>query len=186
MPRRGASTRGGGDVTLVTSGTGAITSGGAASDMLAANLSLTAGSGGIGASGNPLTMSVATLTTDTNDAADGRQFLSEADALTIAAGGLNAGANTITLADGAFVLGGSERVADASLLEVATDATFRLADFNETIAGLSGSGTVENESGSAGTGTLTINMPRLTVIRVDFTSAVNSTSFRKTLDSTMA
>jgi hypothetical protein len=161
---------GGGDVTLATSGTGAILSGGATVDIAAANLSLAAGSGGIGASGNPLAMSAATLTTDTNDAADGPQFLSAADALTIAADGFNAGTSTITLADGTFVLGGSERVADASLLDVATDATFRLANFNETIAGLRGAGIVENESGTAGTGTLTINVPRL--IRVDFTSKV--------------
>lgn len=90
-------------VRLNAAGSGGVVSGTAATDILASVLSITAGSAGIGASGNPLALSVATLTTDTNDATDAAQFLSELDSLTVESSDLDAGTAAITLAGGLFV-----------------------------------------------------------------------------------
>ena len=94
----------GGDVTITLNG--AVTSGGADADIRADDVSITAGPGGIGSNSNPLILSATTLTTDTNDATDGNQFLSqvlsESDTVTIASGDLDAGTGTITLIDDTF------------------------------------------------------------------------------------
>jgi autotransporter-associated beta strand protein len=109
----------GGDVTLSLNpaGTGAVTSGTAATDLAADDLAIIAGSGGIGSGGNPLTLAVTTLTTDTNDASDGAQFLSEADVLAITTADLDAGTATITLAGGTFLTaaGGSDMLSNVTV-----------------------------------------------------------------------
>src|SRR5439155_15657265 len=85
----------GGNVTLVTnaSGSGAITSGTATPDVSGANLSLTAGSGGIGASGNALVLSGTALFTTTGGNAN--QFLSAIGSTTVGFLGMSAGTGTI-------------------------------------------------------------------------------------------
>ena len=121
-----------GNVTLSTSGTGGIISGTATTDIIAAELSLTAGSGGIGTSGNPLIMDVDSLTTAT----DGPQLLQETNSLTIAASGLDAHSQTITLVSGTFALVGAERIDDDSPLSL-DGATLKLNGFDETLGGMS-------------------------------------------------
>ena len=69
--------------------------------MTANNLVITAGSGGIGTAANPLRTAVATLAA-TATSADIN--LIEADSLTIASGGLDAGSATIQLEGGTFTL----------------------------------------------------------------------------------
>ena len=123
-------------ITLNGAGSGSVVSGGAATDITADDVSITGGSGGIGTSGNPLTMSATTLTTDTNDAADGAQFLSELNSLTIAAADLDASTSTITLNSGTFLTS-----ATGSILSPVTIAS------GATLGGTGTSGTVTANSG---------------------------------------
>ncbi|MBN8419890.1 MAG: autotransporter-associated beta strand repeat-containing protein [Verrucomicrobia bacterium] len=83
--------------------------------------------------------------------------------------GVNAIAGSITIGDGTtsavLKLINADQIADTSILTFngsgATAGIFRLNNKNETIGGLSstgGAGIVENESGSAATATLTVNV----------------------------
>jgi len=98
---------GGGDVTIAlnASGTGGVVSGTATTDIIANSLSITAGSGGIGTSGNPLAIAAMTLVTDTDNSADGPQFLRELDSVSIGSADLNAGTAPVTLSGGTFFTG---------------------------------------------------------------------------------
>src|SRR5204862_2343907 len=121
--------------TLLTNvvGSGAITSGTAAVDISGANVSLTAGSGGIGASGNPLIVLATNLNATTGG--NGNQFLSASGSTTIDATGLSAGTGTIELDAGTFTLGGSHRINDSTKLNV-NGATLAIGANNETVGGL--------------------------------------------------
>jgi autotransporter-associated beta strand protein len=126
----------GGNVTLTTSGAGAIRSGTAGTDITvgAGTISLNAGSGGIGANGNPLVLAGANL--DTATTGNGNQFLSANGAITINASGLSAGTGAIELGGaGTFSLSGSNRINDSSGLQV-NGATFSIGSYNETISTL--------------------------------------------------
>ncbi|MCX7423287.1 MAG: FG-GAP-like repeat-containing protein [Planctomycetia bacterium] len=144
----------GGNVSLSNSGTGAITSGTAPNDIIANRVSLISGSGGIGVSGNPLSFDANQLVT--NSSGNANQFLKEAGSVLIDVAGLTAGTGTIQFSGGTFTLNGSNRIADSTLLDVPSGATFKLNGFLETIAGLTGSGSVLNGSGSLGN--LTLNL----------------------------
>ena len=143
----------GGSVSLTTGGSGAIISGDAASDIHGAGVALTSGTGGVGTLSNPLTLNAQTLTSGL--AGNANQFFSEVDDVTIEATGLSAGTGTITFLSGTFRLGGSDRISDDSPVVVASDATLQLNGFNESLASLSGSGSVIN--GSAAAASLTTN-----------------------------
>jgi autotransporter-associated beta strand protein len=124
-----------GVVSLVTSSTGhgAIISGSATVDVKGANLRLSAGSGGLGTAGNPLVFLATNVTAMTGGS--GNQFLSASGSTTIDATGLSASAGTIELDGGTFILGGSDRIADNTKLNV-NGATFDISTFNETVAGI--------------------------------------------------
>ena len=143
----------GGNVSLINSGTGSITSGSAPNDIIANRVSLTSGSGGIGLSGNPLNFDANQLVTSSSGNAD--QFINEAGSVLIDAAGLTAGTGTIQFSGGAFTLNGSDRIADSTVLQVPSGATVKLNGFLETVAGLTGNGSVLN--GSATAGSLTLN-----------------------------
>ena len=130
---------------------GGIVSGTAAIDVTANSLILAAGVAGIGTSDNPLTMSVATLITNTCDA-NANQFLSEADTVTVL--GLDACTGTITLSSGRFTLGGDEVIHDISDVTINSSAVLDLGGFSETIDALAGSGTVTN----SGLGSVTLTV----------------------------
>jgi len=62
-----------------------------------------------------------------------------------------AAANAVTVQAGTLRLGASDRLADGATIGVASGAAFDLANFNETVAGISGPGTI-----ALGTGRLTL------------------------------
>jgi hypothetical protein len=125
-----------GSVTLSAdpAGSGAIRStSSAAAVVLAASVSLFAGSGGIGASGNPLIVSAANLNTAT--AGNGNQFLAAAGSTNIDPTGLSAGTGTIELDGGTFALAGDDRIDDNSTLRIAR-GTFDIGASSDTIGSL--------------------------------------------------
>uniref|UniRef100_UPI00313B3424 autotransporter-associated beta strand repeat-containing protein n=1 Tax=Sphingomonas sp. OTU376 TaxID=3043863 RepID=UPI00313B3424 len=63
-----------------------------------------------------------------------------------------AAANTVTVQGGTLRLGASDRLADTAVVGVASGANFDLATYNETLAGISGTGTI-----ALGTGHLTLS-----------------------------
>ncbi len=139
----------GGDVSLTTSGTGAITTGdNTGSDLTADDVTLNAGSNGIGSTTNFLRLAATTVTATTSG--NGGISLVEADSVTIASDGLSAGTATITLGAGTFTLGGSDRIDNASDVNVAGGAKLGLSTFNETIDQL-----ILNDGSVDGSGTLT-------------------------------
>jgi autotransporter-associated beta strand protein len=138
-----------GNVTLLTNsaGAGSITSGSSSTAVTAANLSLTAGSGGIGTSANPFHFIAASI--DTTTGGNGNQFLgTDNSPTTIDPAGLAAGTGTIEL-DGPnpLVLGGSDRVTDSTKLSI-NGGSFAISTFNETVAGLTlASGSITGTTG---------------------------------------
>ncbi len=147
-----------GNVSLMLnpSGSGAIISGGAMEDIRAVVVTISAGSGGVGESLNPLAINADFLNSSTSG--NGDQVISEVNKvndLTIGTSGLNAGTGTIHLDSGVFKLDGSDRINDGTVLSVGPSATFQLNGFAETLGGLSDSGSVINGSSTAGG--LTIN-----------------------------
>ncbi|MGV3609298.1 MAG: beta strand repeat-containing protein, partial [Planctomycetaceae bacterium] len=141
----GTLSTGAGNSATLNAGLGSILSGTTATDVIAGTISLVAGAGGIGASGNPLTLSGTNLNSTTSG--NGNQFFSTSGALTIDATGLSAGTGTIQLDAGTFTLGGSNRINDNSKLNV-NSATFTIGNNSETIDTLTlTSGSV---TGSAG------------------------------------
>lgn len=147
------------NVTLVTGTTrGVTTSDTAGTDIVAADLAITAGSLGIGSSSFPLRLSTTGLTASTPS---GGQFLVATTPTTITAGGLSAGAGTITLADGTFALGGPERIDEASKLDLSSGAVVRLNGFDETVGELTGRSGSRVVNGSATSATLTLNLSSL-------------------------
>ena len=130
----------GGDLTLRTGNGGSVVADGTGLDVSAGTVSILTGLG-IGTSANPLRMNASFLTTNTS-ATNAGQFLSEFDAVTIAASGLNAGTGTINLVDGLFVSGGAERIRDVSSVVVGLDATLDFQGHSETIANLSNNGSL--------------------------------------------
>jgi autotransporter-associated beta strand protein len=127
-------------LTVVSGGSGGITSGEAALDISAASLALGAGAGGVGATDNPLTFDVSSVTAGTGG--NGAMFLREANSLTVGGAGLNAGSSPIYLAGGTFSLGGPDRIADTSPIWVLPGAVLDLNGSGETIGSLSGGGNV--------------------------------------------
>ena len=94
----------GGDVSLTTSGTGAITSSdNTGTDLTAGTVTLTAGLGGIATSTNFLRLAATTVTASTTSNASIN--LAEADSVTIGTGDLNAGTGTTTIGGGTFLTG---------------------------------------------------------------------------------
>ncbi|MDA1230781.1 MAG: hypothetical protein O2856_08405, partial [Planctomycetota bacterium] len=116
--------------------------------ITATNLSLAAGSAGIGTSGAPLMFDALNLNATTTG--NGNQFLSELNSATINATGLNAGSGTITLSSGMFILGASERINNSAKVNVSGGATLDLGRYAETISQL-----ILSEGNVAGAGTLT-------------------------------
>ncbi len=103
-----------GDVTLTTSGTGAITTGdNTGTDITGDDLSLSAGSNGIGTTTNFLRLAATTLVATTSG--NGSINLVEADSVTIAAGGLNAGTGTIALGGGQNITASTVSIQGATL-----------------------------------------------------------------------
>ena len=120
-----------GNVTLTTSGTGAITSTTSATDITvgAGTTSLNAGSGGIGASGSPIMLSGTNL--DATTSGNGNEFLSVVGSITIDSTGLNAGTGTVELDGGTFTLDGNNLINTSATLNV-IGATVAIGAFNET------------------------------------------------------
>ena len=141
-------------IALNNSGTGAVISGGETTDITAGDLVITAGSGGIGASGNPLTTTVLTLLTDTDDTNDGAQFLSEFDTLDTT--GLRTGTAALQLDGGTFarMAPTTNIISDTADVTISAGATYDTTGGDETIDGLSGSGTF---TGSGATLTVGFN-----------------------------
>lgn len=135
-------------IALNSTGTGGVAAGAAAIDIFADHLDITAGTDGIGAVSNLLKFDANTVTTVTGN--DGSQYLSEANSVTIASSGLNAGTGTILVQSGTFNLGGSGRIADTSSFTV-DGAMFAIAAFDETVATL----TLQSGSITGTTGILT-------------------------------
>jgi hypothetical protein len=90
----------GGNITLTVSGTGAITSGGAATEILGGAVSLTSGSGGIGAAGNSITIDGSTLSVTTGGNADAH--ISEANTVELTS--VSTGTGTSFLVSGTFTV----------------------------------------------------------------------------------
>ena len=148
-----------GVVTLTNNGTTAgsdILSASASSLISAATLNLTTDSGTIGDSILALQFDVSTLTANSS-AANSAQYLSEVNTVAIGTTGLNAGTGTVTLSSGTFSLPAANRINDSTTLAIDSGASFQMKGFSETIGGLNGAGTVENESGLANTSTLTVS-----------------------------
>ena len=126
----------GGNVTLTTSGTGAITSGTATPDIDAGagTITLGAGSGGIGADGNPLAVSSSNPSAlNSSTTGDADQFLAATDSIGLA--GLSAGSGTVTLAVGTFTLSGPDCIQATSNVDVTGGATLAIQGFDNTVAG---------------------------------------------------
>ncbi len=140
-----------GAAVTLSGGDNGIVSGTAAIDVTAESLIVAAGVAGIGSSDNPLTMSVATLITNTCDA-NADQYLSEADSVTVL--GLDACLGTITLSSGTFTLGGSEVIHNVTDVTINSPAVLDLGGFSESIDELAGSGTVTN----SGLGAVTLTV----------------------------
>jgi autotransporter-associated beta strand protein len=101
------------------------------SDIVANALDLQCASlGNIGA--GDLNLAVAALTTNTA-AANGNQFVSEADIVSVSS--IDAGSGVIQLNDGAFTLAASDVLADVSSLDV-SGATLALGAFSDCVAGV--------------------------------------------------
>jgi hypothetical protein len=98
------------------------------------------------------TIDVNLSTSNITTSSSGNQFLQDAVTGTIGSAGLNAGSNTISLGSGTFALGGMNRIAASSILDV--ESLFQLKGFSETIGGLTGAGSVTNGAGTAATLTL--------------------------------
>lgn len=126
----GTLSTGAGNSATLNVANGAILSGSAANDVVAGSISLTAGFGGIGAAGNPLTVSGTNLSSITTSSSS--QFLATSGSITIDATGFNAGAGTIQLDAGTFNLGGSNRINDNTKLNV-NSATFDIGNNSETV-----------------------------------------------------
>ena len=121
-----------GNVTLTTSGTGAITSTTGATDITvgAGTISLNAGSGGIGASGSPVNVSGTNL--DATTSGNGNQFLTAVGSITIDPTGLTAGTGTVELDGGTFTLADNNPINANANLNV-NGATFVVGAFSETV-----------------------------------------------------
>ncbi len=110
------------NVTQTTSGIG----------LSVTNLNITAPTG-IGFNGQPLTLDVTTLTTNSSGA-NGDQFLDDAGTAQLAsADALNAGSGTVELDGGAFQLTVDDAVASVSNLSVRAGATFDLNGQVDTV-----------------------------------------------------
>ncbi|WP_373651232.1 hypothetical protein [Schlesneria sp. DSM 10557] len=144
-----------GNLILRTGGGGAVFADASGLDLSAHTVSIYAGSG-IGTSDHPLRMNATFLTTIMSNTNAG-QFLSEFDTVTIAPTGLSAGAGTIHLVEGEFLLGGSERINNSSSVDVGTAATLNLQNFSETVASVSGSGSLVLGTSLLDTTSLSLN-----------------------------
>jgi autotransporter-associated beta strand protein len=130
-------------------GTGGIFSGNAANDVNAATLSLTAGSSGIGSGGNPLSFDADFVDATTTASPI---YLGEANSVIVGSSGLNAGSAMIHLETGLFTLGGVDRIANSSGVEVVTGATFSLNGKSETVGSIAGGGSLILGAGTLTTG----------------------------------
>ncbi|MFS2108614.1 autotransporter-associated beta strand repeat-containing protein [Sphingomonas sp. Sphisp140] len=132
------------DTATVSVATGSTLNLGANSDTVAA-LSL----GGTLAGTGTLTAGQYQLTAATVNANLGAGTLANMGGTSVLSG--TAAANTVTVQAGTLRLGASDRLADTAVLGVASGATFDLANYNETVASLAGTGTI-----ALGTGRLTL------------------------------
>ncbi|MFO0821305.1 MAG: autotransporter-associated beta strand repeat-containing protein [Pirellulales bacterium] len=163
-----------GDITMTTGGLGAITTGdNIGNDLIGEDIVLTSGSGGIGTTTNFLRLNANTIAATSSSAVN----LIENDSATIAAGGLSAGTNTITLGGGTFTLGGSARIQDASKLTI-NGATFDVGGFNETLDTLTlTNGSVTGSSGVlTSTNTIQTNAGSITAILGGINGLTQSTT----------
>ncbi len=124
----------GGSVSL-TAGTGGIveaaTNTAWTADLGGATAVSLTSAGAIGTGSLPLQLGTTNLTSSTA-ANSSNQFLKATGAVTIDAGGLNAGSGTVELDGGTFTLGGSQRINDNTQVTV-NGATFALAANSETV-----------------------------------------------------
>lgn len=171
----------GGDLslTLNAAGTGAVVSGGAATEIIADDLVINAASSGIGSNGNPLTTNVNTLTTATTNA---DQYLSELDSLTIASGDLNAGTGTVHLVAGTFITTATGTIISTTNIE--SGATLAGVGANGPVNNLSG-GTINPGApttgvGTLGTGNLDLDVGSTYVVNANLPSAGNYDSLSVT------
>ncbi|MCY2964401.1 MAG: YDG domain-containing protein, partial [Planctomycetota bacterium] len=138
-----------GSVNL-TAGTGGIveaaTNTAGTADLGGATAVSLTSAGAIGTASLPLQLGTTNLTSSTA-ANSSNQFLKATGAVTINAGGLNAGSGTVELDGGTFTLGGSQRINDNTQVTV-NGATFALGTNSETVNTLTLiSGTVTGSSG---------------------------------------
>ncbi len=128
-------------ITLASAGPGAITSGTAATDIICDTLNLSSGTGGIGASGNPLRFDANFLGTQSFG---GNQFLSEKNTVSIHASDLSAGTGAINFVGGTFTATAFGHINPTSSVTVTgSSTTLNLAGFAQTLATLNGTGHVE-------------------------------------------
>ena len=144
----GTSLNGNGGSVSLTAGTGGIVEAatnttGTADLGNAAAITLTSG-GTIGASGEPVQLASASLTTNTTTNSSS-QFLSEIGTATLVSAG--AGSGTVDLSGGVFNLSGNNQVDASATLEV--DAgSFGISTFNDKVAKLTiNGGTVSGTTG---------------------------------------
>jgi fibronectin-binding autotransporter adhesin len=129
---------GGGDILLLTSGVGGITTGDhVGADLLGDGIAIMGSTGAIGSVSHPLRLAANTIATS-NEGNNG-QNLFAIDSVAIG-GGMNSGSGTVGLHGGTFTLSGSDRILDTTSVAVLAGATLAIGGFDETIATLVVSG----------------------------------------------
>lgn len=144
------------DVTLIAGSTGSVTMAtGTTNEIVANNVSIQSGSGGIGSSTQHIRIDATTISAT---AANADVYLDDVGSgLTIASGGLSAGTGTIFLGDGTFTSGGSNRISDSSVVSLGSGTKLALNGFSDSIGGLDlVSGTTSGSTVTTGVGTLTL------------------------------
>jgi len=139
----------GSNTVALTARTGSVTDGGdAGTDVTGGAVTLNS-AGTIGASGDGLSLAATSLTADSS-AADGGQFLSETDLVSVTS--LDAGNGTVTISGGTFNLGSGTSIGDGTTVDVQTGATLDVNGQTETL-------TQVTVSGGSLIGTGTLNAP---------------------------
>ncbi|MDF1741763.1 MAG: Calx-beta domain-containing protein, partial [Verrucomicrobiales bacterium] len=118
--------------TTLTANTGDITNGGGTTSVTAAVVTLNAGAGAIGASGDAVVVDADAIATDTA-AGSGNQFLEAVGNVTV--NSFDAGAGAVEISAGEFDLANDDVVNDASSIVIEDSATLD-ADSSETLAAI--------------------------------------------------
>ena len=126
---------------------GSLTDSDAAIDVQAQSLALTT-NGSVGSNVNPLRLNVSNLSSTSSTSSS--QYLTTSSTVNILPSGLSAPSGSIYLLGGIWSIGGNEQIGNSTAVELASVTTLRLNNFNESLGGLRGSGSVE-----LGTGNLT-------------------------------